>query len=622
MKKNCKIILLLTLLASNYFSYSQNGGVSHFIDLPHDKSCYIKAENIGNEWLVKLSNFISKTASDTAFSLPTLEPDSILNAIYKKSIGAESTKSVQYKSDLIRVKRALERLQLQYNVTMLAANMEITKKVNSIKTKSYIIPKKEWKSVTKLIPPLVKFTDSSDAPIGEPIRKKENKVYYLNETLLKSENKIEFNKYNLTDSTNILVFRKRQWFFKSKNAKQNGRKKLFVQITENKKEIEIKEVNIDINNGFIDNIAIKALDGKNKLYFTNSYPIPISTKKNINKLNNTFLFSNLPGNISYSLRITDFLRYYFNVEKEQYDLSPADTVIKFEFTQNKDLEVLTLNKENANKIFEYKIFTDVVGIDEEKPNGLVQFEAQRKIKLYTRYKFQRFPIGLLQYIEPVFKWNKIENKNSFLQPFATDTFSVDTITKSGSKQANYNVVNHRSVSPLDIYQYQQITAGFNLNLISGFNGNTKLKYYVDALFSLGRTKIRDSIATVDTSYTPYKVIYTKEAPKEIKANTIQWGIGVKVQFFPDARWGFTIGAKYLNIYLANLDFSQQNKTYSNKYIEDSYLNRGIISGDIQLHKNFKNDNRFYIRYVFNSQANNLKYNFSQFQIGYNAFLKF
>lgn len=618
-----KISFLSAFLFVSTIAFSQNAGVSYFIDLPKGKSCYIKSENLDDGWMIKLSKFSDPSAKDTAFILATLEPDSILNAIYLNCNDKKSIKSIQYKSDLVQVKKTLERLQLQYNVTILAANMEIIKKAKVIKSTTIIVPKKEWKSITNLIPPLVKYKDSSNAPIGEPIYKKFNKVYYSNETYLKSENKKVFENYtNLTDNTNFIIYRKRQWFFKSNDAKQKGRKKLFIQITENKKEIEIKEVNLDINNGFIENIAIKVDDGKNKLYFTNYFPIPISTKKNINKLNNTFLFANLPNNISYKIRITDFLRYYFNVEKEQYDLSPADTVIRFEFNQNKELEILTLNKENANKIFEYKVFTDFVGIDEQKPNGLIQIEAQRKIKLYTRYTFQRFPIGGLQYIEPLFKWNKIEKQNSFLYPISSDTFYTDTITQSGIKKPNYNVTKNRSVTPLDIYQYQQISAGFNLNLISGFNANTKLKYYIDALFNFGRTKIRDSIATVDTTYSPYKVVNTKESPRELKANTIQWGIGAKIQFFPDARYGFTISAKYLNIYLANLDFNQQNKTYSNKFIEDKYLNKGILSADIQIHKNFKNDSKFYIRYVFNSQINNFKYNFTQFQVGYNAFLKF
>lgn len=423
------------------------------------------------------------------------------------------------------------------------------------------------------------------------------------------------------DTTRLILYRHRKIIPISVHRKQ-GKKNLYFEKIERKYPAQIESADFFIKDGFIDNMSIMVKDDTNKLQFTNAFPIPLSSKKNIRMLNSTYLYANAPGGLSYKLCLGEIMKYYFAIEKDQYDLSPSDTLLKFEFKETKTVEIATLKKEDKNKIFEYRVFSDFIGLDETKPNGLVQIEAQRKFKLYTKYSFQRFPIGGFRYIEPTFRWNKIENQNSFLQPFATDTFSVDSVTQSGITKAQYHAKRNGFLTPLDLYQYQQISAGFNLNLISGYNGNTKLKYNIDGILNFGRTKLRDSIPEVDTSYAPYRVINSKQAPKELKVNTLQWGLAIKIQFFPEARYGFTIGAKYLNIYLANMDYRQKNKSYLNAYTDDTYLNRGIICSEIQIHKNFDNDSKFYIRYVFNSQLNNFKYNFSQFQVGYNAFLKF
>ena len=429
--------------------------------------------------------------------------------------------------------------------------------------------------------------------------------------------------FDYADTTRILVYRKRQLLPKRGETRRLGRKKLYVEKTEAKKSAEIKEMQLFIKDGFIDNLSIKVMDNGITMQFTNNYPIPLSSKKNLRLLNYVNLYANLPGGVSYRLNLANALTYLFEVERDQYDLSPSDTVLKFAFDDKEHTHVQSLNKEDKNKIFEYRIFTDFIGLDEVKPNGLVQIEAQRKFKLYTKYSIQRFPIGILRYIEPSFRWNKIENQNSYLQPsLAVDTFRIDSVTRSGITVAQYNAQRTSYVTPLDLYQYQQISVGVNLNLISGYNGNTKLKYTIDGLFNFGRTKIRDSIPEVDTTFAPYRVVNSVRAPREIKVNTLQWGLALRIQFFPEARYGLTVGAKYTNIYLADLRFDQTNKGYDNLWKADTYLNRGILSGDIQIHKNFDNDSKFYIRYVFNSQVNNLKYNFSQFQVGYNAYLKF
>jgi len=451
---------------------------------------------------------------------------------------------------------------------------------------------------------------------------------------LTSEEKGSFNRYNGFLNEIKGVIEKLQLSYSSDvmagmltlrkivNAEQRLYRK---QPNPNPISIEIQNVEIHLSDGYIDNISVIAKtnlgEADTTLQFKNYYPIGISSKKNLEELNKVYLFTNRKGN-TYGLKMSNFFVYQFSVEKKQFDLSPLDTLIKVKFVDNDIVKIIALEKEHKNKIFEFNVFSDFIGLGEETPNGLVQIEAHRKIKLYTKYTCTRFPFGLFQYIEPSFRWNKIERSNAFLTPLINDGFFVDSTTQNGITSPNYNVVRNRSLSTLDLFLYQEMAVGFNLNLISGFNGNTKLKYSIDGIFNFGRTRVRDSVTIVDTSYFPYKAITSDQEPNEYRVNTIQWGFDFKMQFFPDARYGFTIGARYLNISLLSLDFAQYNLTYQNNNIKDSYLNQGILGASLQLHKNFDNDSKFYIRYVFNSQVNNYRNNFSQFQVGYNAYLKF
>jgi hypothetical protein len=387
--------------------------------------------------------------------------------------------------------------------------------------------------------------------------------------------------------------------------------------------IVIQKVDMAFKDGFIDNISVIATInyGAKSVQFTNAFPIGLSSKKNIDLLSEVSLFSN-HFEKSYQLKLTDFLTYNFQVNQNQYDYSPADTLLNVLFGDSEAVKIIGLNKHNKNKLFEYKIFTDLAGLNEDKPNGLIQIEASRKISLYTRFVQQKFPIGVLQYIEPTIKLNKIESKNAFLISKNADSFQVDSITQGGSTTAQYKTLRNRSLTTLDLYLYQQLSVGFNLNLMTFNNANTKVKFVLDGIVGFGRTRVRDSISFVDTTYSPYLIKNTSQTPKTSAVNTINWGFEGKFTYSPDARYGLEIGAKYVNHYLASLDFNQRNVSLQNALVADKYFNRGIFTSSIQLHKAFKNDAKFFVKYAFNSQANNFKNNFSQFQIGYNAFLKY
>src|SRR5690606_12953216 len=76
----------------------------------------------------------------------------------------------------------------------------------------------------------------------------------------------------------------------------------------------------------------------------------------------------------------DLLLLDIVLENDKEDYSPSNRTITLTPASN----IQELKKEQRSKILEVSAFTDLAGLDQDQPNGLIQIEAKRRITVSTR----------------------------------------------------------------------------------------------------------------------------------------------------------------------------------------------------------------------------------------------
>jgi hypothetical protein len=155
---------------------------------------------------------------------------------------------------------------------------------------------------------------------------------------------------------------------------------------------QLKNFEIEFEQGTIKNMKLRlqrlgSSDLRDYLTFENRYPVSNSSKFDPEKLSKQRLHCvNCGGidDITRFVRLGDFLKVDNRYENYKEDYSPADNVYILDPLKN----VKELKKEKRSQILEVAAFTDFVGFDDSKPNGIIQVEASRKINIWTK------PFGL------------------------------------------------------------------------------------------------------------------------------------------------------------------------------------------------------------------------------------
>ncbi|MDQ1087626.1 hypothetical protein [Siphonobacter sp. SORGH_AS_1065] len=215
---------------------------------------------------------------------------------------------------------------------------------------------------------------------------------------------------------------------------------------------EVNNVVIETNNGTIKNIKVHLVEKnivKHKnhnprkyLEFINNYPISISGKFDSERFANVNLYcSNCNGvkGLSRFIRLSDLINYDTQLENEKEDYSPVNKIINL----NSNNPIVEVRKEKRSKILEVAAFSDLMGLNQSDPNGLIQFEIKRKITLNSKHKLigskiNKSPISSVNINDDKFKkddvkfFNKIENTNNKLN---VSTVNVDSIKSEKIKAA-------------------------------------------------------------------------------------------------------------------------------------------------------------------------------------------
>jgi hypothetical protein len=386
--------------------------------------------------------------------------------------------------------------------------------------------------------------------------------------------------------------------------------------------MKIDSIEVEINQTFIEKFVVfgkieyygfqknKRID-VNQTYVTlrNKVPIGISSLNSIDNNNkdlkrpflknyytNVKLFATING-MDYEVDLYKVLAYYRPKLKEgRRDLSPADT----SFTVRKIEGVLnvTLLKPPSEKLFEFKVFSDFMGMNGTNPNGLVQTEFSKEMYLNPyRHLFcqdQNWSAywGLGAYISPNILISKFEKTRKYL-----------SLTK----------INDTSyVSTLSLKQYEIYSVGTDLNLLTLSVPSANSIFYLDLGLADSGVGVADSTRNVKDS-----VIVIEDH----SLNALTWRLLVRCNMQTDERYFFEMrgGLQYIKLLT---DDVTQLASLEKKNLEESWRNKTLYS--VELFAGYSptsnTKGRLFLRYrYFGSFAKKVYDGYSQIQLGYSYY---
>lgn len=446
------------------------------------------------------------------------------------------------------------------------------------------------------------------------------KIENLNRSLVIVENDLKSNSQKINELQTLVLAEIKSQLDSLKNS--------------NKFHFKPREVQLEFNRGYLENIVVvgeatifiepKLTDFKSEipfpaltLKFVNDYPIGISAKRDLELLGDIKLYARYQDDVHYEMRIGDLIT---NIKEilalDRTDYSPEDGIVTVNLLNEKKKD---LKKSSTKEILQLKVFSDFVGLQEENPNGLIQFEVDKEIPLVTKrvtrpyvgpFRFlvnQSGNVGFLNFIRPKFIYSKIEENNSSLELKSIsvvtkeDTIPIQTERKLGT-------------SALEIKQFERFSIGADLNLLLYNIPYGKSTFLVNAGMHFGRT----DFAAFDTipELTNYPRAFT---------NTFQPSFELLWRITGDERYGleFSYGINWIIsdrqnfAQISNTIDASDSQVY--KVSDTQYaIQRFMILAYLNIDP--KTSGRLFFRYRSNSELWNFENNYSQLQIGYTTYL--
>ncbi|WP_299676875.1 hypothetical protein [uncultured Tenacibaculum sp.] len=318
-----------------------------------------------------------------------------------------------------------------------------------------------------------------------------------------------------------------------------------------------------------------------ELKFVNAFPLGFSSRTDFDDLHNYELTYYEGREAIFSIPVTDVIKMYVQKhQNDRLDFSPKNQTISLpQDDLNKEFS-LELKKEKSSKILGARFFSDFIGLNEADPNGLIQVEIEKLIPLWTRRYLIRGSrgrnVGWVNYVKPSFNWARIEDREEEL------TLSNNTI------------------SYLDLIRYKNTSIGFDLNAFTFDVPNSKLRFELNGGVHYGRTRVINTSTQFNENVGFFNVY-----PE------------VKVRIRPEERFGGALIYRPNKILIPKGDDFNGFSTVQN----DGQWLHGIELSTFYT-PNINSDNKFFFRYRYTNTANQETNGFSQFQVGYLAYLKF
>ncbi|MDN5205492.1 hypothetical protein QQ008_29180 [Fulvivirgaceae bacterium BMA10] len=359
---------------------------------------------------------------------------------------------------------------------------------------------------------------------------------------------------------NILSYYKS--YYSHKQFSVNYNRILKNPLNRYKKTLYVDSAEIEFSDGIIKNIILvgNLLDDttRTKRIYHNYTPISFSDISDFKRLHKESLVAFHEGTeYRFMIKLSDLIAYTPKLHLYSEDYSPKDTVVML--NPHRPPAEVKLQKERSNRLFEARIYSDFIGLQEENANGLIQTEISKKIILVPgrahipmiRDFKRRFFFGGFNYIKPHVAFTKIEDNNRILDlkinatgdslirnVIVDSTFQrlqgdstlirVDTTFERTEKRSKVEGL----ATTLDLIRNANFNAGGTLNVLVLDWRRIKSSFYLNFGFDYYRTKVRDSSAFINSFRNPEVSITTSNT------NIFTYSAEGVWEIKPDPRYGF------------------------------------------------------------------------------------
>lgn len=350
-----------------------------------------------------------------------------------------------------------------------------------------------------------------------------------------------------------------------------------------------------------------------ELKFVNQFPIGFSSKSDFSDLYDYDLVYLESGNSIFQLPVSEVLKVYNQkLQNDRLDFSPKNQVLNLPTDDLIKEGEIELKKQQSSKILSARIYSDFLGFKESNPNGLIQAEVEKKIPLWTK----RFPSplfgqntnkGFLNYINLNLTFSRIEEGEQNLQVKYADEF------------VNNVFVPKKFVTYLDLIKRENTSIGLDVNIVSFDFTSPKLRLEINSGIHFARVRVIDSLKSGSNPDLPL----TKFLNKSV--NTVRYYPGDFIlRVRPEERFGGFIRFRPFRI------LTPKEEEFTSVSSKENFLKDRTISKD-WLHRyemslfykpNPQGDNKFFFRYRYTNVSTWETNGFSEFQVGYLAYLKF
>ncbi|MCR9249335.1 MAG: hypothetical protein NXI20_02890 [bacterium] len=392
--------------------------------------------------------------------------------------------------------------------------------------------------------------------------------------------------------------------------------------------LKIKEIEMEFNNGFIENmhvIGIMDINGTEpsendstsedpiRIKLENYNPIGFSRKYDFNRFNKIFLFGSatISGEIlEYKLRLSDLfplINETFAVDRRDY--SPKNGVTKIVVDPTKEKLSLSLTKEKTSRLFEARVYSDFIGFDQDNPNGLIQTEISKNLPIITRRHYWtavKVNWGFLNFVEPFVILSKLEESNKNL--------GISNLNRFIS--GDYEPIKYART--LDLKQRESFSTGFLINAVTLDVPLWKSTVELSSFFSYGITPAQDSIRTFVNNE-----VVTSDNLQEFRVDTYSAGPEVNWIIKTDERYRFHVTYRHNLFWARNNDFIQVAELNRFEENRDKGNNRHQFNS-VELGATLKtsetSSGRLFFRYRYNWQQDFWRTGFNQVQVGYSFYI--
>jgi len=312
----------------------------------------------------------------------------------------------------------------------------------------------------------------------------------------------------------------------------------------------------------------------------------------------------------------DILKFDPSYALNSKDYFPANQIYKADVTDS--ITSVNLLKENTSKILAMEIFSDLNGVSNDSPNGLIQIDLSKKLNIWTfRFGAKNTNWGFVNFFVPEGTLSKVENEKKHL--------IVNYFGKSQSDPTKPNTF----ATTIDLLRYEQFKLGGKLNLALFDVPQFKSTFFLNWDTFFGNTLIQDTIRTILPGGTDFSAIKSNNVV-DYSVNSLRLAPELQWEIYPDSRYGICITQQFMNYKLLNSNINQiDNKERYLGYLKSTPPNISEYSfskwvGMTEIKGFFSpsENNKVFIRYRYSWDMNDGRNNYHQFQVGLLSYLTF